>query len=673
MPDSLLSKLRGPFNFLTPGLEEVPLHFPELEGALPTPVPIFLGDGSTSPVYGYPVFNAPGLSVLDASLRDFLLAEERFQVARIDPSRLPDFKLAEHQEAWTRYRDVLIEVSTNVMTSNFGRRFPELFWLHQSGRVARALKSTPGRIRELDLELGRARGDALRYSVLFSVLEKVFSALFDLAARLAARTNQHEDQLFPSLLTRMRDNVLVFTEDHVGKDLKELASYFRGYLKIDGRDLLYRFALLRKWHREVHDEDPRLRSAGRGWATITAQIPDPDILLFRPHYVEHLLTLEGYRHDEFLTAKEAHLWSALCVRLKEFEVLNAVRKLITPIEFRDGHYRCDANSASRLGAGSVAKAIDPQTRPYDFTARWIVDPEVSRSGLIYDIRNFSSIVSILRLSERQRQTEAFQQFLIFQHRIETIVHKLHLHSEKYLGDGAFFSGRDAVRVLSAAIQIQRAYTEALDAGLPFDEGMRIAINHASYHLLPLGSGEDPGSAGRYEVYGHGLVELSRLVSGKRGFDVDEVKSVLVGRGYDADSVEDFFRPLAERSEGASAPGAFRARLDGDRKLVNDGIVATLPFLQRIDAQFEGGLKVVDIDGAPFVAVRYRLEQREEKEAFHVGFRRLGTAAFKGLEQLPIFEVLDLRDRQLGSTRIASTTSLLEAVESAYTSSRLGND
>ena len=591
-------------------------------------------------------------------------------MARIDPAKLPGFKLAEHQDAWNRYRDVLVEVSTNVMTSNFGRRFPELFWLHQSSRIARALKSTPGRVREMDLELGRTRGDALRYVVLFSVIEKVFSALFDLAGRLAARTNQHEDQLFPSLLTRMRDNVLVFTEDHVGKDLKELTGYFRGYLKIDGRDLLYRFALLRRWHRERYDDDPRLRSASRGWATISSQVPDPDILLFRPHYVEHLLSVDGYAHDEFLNPKEAHLWSALCVRLKEFEVLNAVRRLITPLDFQDGEYRCDANSASRLGAGSVAKAIDPQTRPYDFTARWIVDPEVSRSGLIYDIRNFSSIVSILRLSERKRQTEAFQQFLIFQHRIETIVHELHLHSEKYLGDGAFFSGRDAVRVLSAAIQIQRAYTEALEAGLPFDEGMRIAINHASYHLLPLGSGEDPGSAGRYEVYGHGLVELSRLVSGKRGFDADEVKNVLIGRGYDTDRVEDFFRPLAERHDSSSDPKQFRAVLDADGTLVNDGIVATLPFMQRMNARFDGGLQVVDVDGVPFVAVRYRLEQREEKGAFHVGFRRLGTATFKGLDQLPIFEVLDLRDRALGSARIASSTRLLESVEATYTSSRL---
>ena len=127
---------------------------------------------------------------------------------------------------------------------------------------------------------------------------------------------------------------------------------------------------------------------------------------------------------------------------------------------------------------------------------------------------------------------------------------------------------------------------------------------------------------------------------------------------------------AESHDSQSDPRQFRSRLDADGTLVNDGIVATLPFLQRIDKRFDGGLQVVEIDGVPFVAVRYRLEQREEKGAFHVGFRRLGTAAFKGLDQLPIFEVLDLRDRSLGPTRIASSTRLLESVEAAYTSSRL---
>ncbi len=669
--DSILPKLRGPFNFLASGLEEVRFHFPEIERSLPNPVPIFLGDGNSSPVFGYPIALSPGLSLLEAALRDYLLAEELLQLARLDAGKVAGFSLKEQQDAWARYRELLDQICHNVMTSNFGRSFPELFWLHQSLVVARVLEGTAGRVRKHNLELGRERGDALRYVVLFQFLDKVFALLFDLAGRIAGETNQLEDELFPRLLTRMRDNVLLFTQDHIGRDLQELTGYFRGYLKMDGRDLLYRYARMRHWHRGQFDADPRLQSAAKGWAAPGASDLQADQCLFQPGYIEHLTTLPSYRPKEFFSDKEAQLWSALVLRLKEFEFLHAARRLITPLEFEDGAYVCDARSAARLGAGDSPRRINTETRAYDFTAQWIINPEVARSGMIYDLRDFSSIVSILRLSERKKQREAFQQFLYFQHRVENIVRALHLHSEKYLGDGAFFSGRNSIRILSAALQIQRAYRDALGAGLPFDKGMRLALNFATYHLLPLGL--TASSDQRHEVYGHGLVELTRMVSGKRGFDLAEVTNTLLARGYEDGHVNDFFRPILEAEgeprDNQYTESPFRARLDADGTLINEGIVATHPFLQRVQFQYANGpLRVFTKSGSRFVGIRYHLEKEAERTAFQVGIRRLGLATFKGLDKVSVFEVIDGRDWNFDEGVLPASQQLLEAVEAEFTAS-----
>ena len=75
----------------------------------------------------------------------------------------------------------------------------------------------------------------------------------------------------------------------------------------------------------------------------------------------------------------------------------------------------------------------------------------------------------------------------------------------------------------AAIHLQRLYAQALKAGFPFDRGLRIAINFGEYRLLPLDAG--PGNTrAQYEYFGHGLVELSRLTTGKKTQEVDEFKT-----------------------------------------------------------------------------------------------------------------------------------------------------
>ena len=75
-------------------------------------------------------------------------------------------------------------------------------------------------------------------------------------------------------------------------------------------------------------------------------------------------------------------------------------------------------------------------------------------------------------------------------------------------------------------------------------GMRIALNYGKYRLLPI---ESAGGEQRYEFFGHGIVELTRLVTGKTSQEIDEVKTVLVSRGYDPEEVDRFFAPVAHQT------------------------------------------------------------------------------------------------------------------------------
>ncbi len=667
MTSEHLLGLHSPFNFLNPDPLEVRRLFPEVERSLPLPDPIFLADEEATPIVGFPVRRSRAIEFLGQCLRDYLESEERAQVATLQ--KRTDLDIRAHQLTWERYRSSLTEISQNIMTASYGRSFPQVFWLYHSLDVSRVLKGTANRVRQADLEIGKRQGDALRYVVLSRYLEKVVSALYDLASKVAISTHQSETLLFPALLTSMRDNVLIFTEDHVSSDLNELVGYFRGYLKIDGRDLLYRMAHLRQWHKELLAEDSIVQAAAtellgsKDSRALAAE--HADRLLMRQGYLAFLAGHSSYSEERFFSRRELRLWSALVHRLQEFELLNACRRRIVEVKTDDGQYTCDARTAARLGAGNRPLELNAETRALDFGMPFIVDPEVSRAGLIYDITDFSAIVSVIRLSERKTQDDSFRHIFLFQNRIDRIAAEWRLRLEKYLGDGAFYSGRNVMRMLRAALQIQRAYREAIDKGFPFDQGMRIALNFGTYRLLPFGGGSEPA---RYEVFGHGLVELSRLVSGKKSLDFQELRSVLVARGYDESRVNAFFAPIAKihnpSASSARKPGTFHTELTEDGALINEGMVVTERYLEELEKQFRPRpLFHIEHDSRRFVA--FDLPSSDET-VLTAGFRRLGVAALKGLGNLPVYELVDANQFK-SPRRPLFRTDLLSAVNETYTS------
>jgi hypothetical protein len=657
-PSSLLSLLPGHFNFLRRDLMEVQRLLPDLQRALPTPQPIFLEDEGATPLQGYPVLLSAGMVALAAALRQYIHCEEIVQLAI---QRRDTYDRKHYSAAWEHYRTLLARASENATISNYGRLYPAVFWLHHSTDVARLLRDTPKRILREDLEIGRRHGDAIKYRVFDRFLDRVLESTYDLVQKVAGATEEVEEELFPRLLTRMRDNVLVFTEDHIGPDLAELGSYFTGYLKIDGREIRQRLAELTLWLTEQLACDHELRSIAVNLYHVEPP-PDARDLLNRPGFLSFLVTRPSYNPLRLLPPILVQVWESLLLKLKEFELFHALRRSLLRVEVQPDGRMVAREPLGIRGTPRTAIALSPVTRPLDFMQPWVVDPRVERFGMIYDISEFSQTISYLQRSASEHQDEAFRAMFRFQRRVNRLASSHRAKLEKYLGDGAFYSSREAVNLLICAIHLQRYYEQAVREGFAFDRGMRIALNFGSYRLIPMGSGSRPEGE-RYEFFGHGMVELSRLVTGKATQEIDEVKTMLIAQGYPEPTVHRFFAPLAATDldvvDKSEESRRFYAYINRNGTLHNNGLVATGSYVARLDQEIGPGALTRGTDGERSYVV-FHLDDGAER--LPVGLRKLGTARLKGLERLPVYEIVDAATLDPGSLRSLRGERLVAAAD-----------
>ncbi|HEX9731547.1 MAG TPA: hypothetical protein VGG06_06115 [Thermoanaerobaculia bacterium] len=660
MANFLLEHLsHGRFNFLDPS--EIRAVMPAADDLLPDPERIYLEDETASPLVGFPVMRSRALRGLEGALGEYLQAEEESQfAARVRES----FDTRAHGAKWDRYRNLLAQVLRSAIGSSFGARYADIFWLYHSQFAAGYFRGVPKRMLRKDLSVGREFGDEIRYRAFNRWIDRVVEATYDVVHQLASEFGDEEGELFPSLLTLMRDNVLIFTEEHISPDLAELSSYFSGCLKIDGRDLRQRLTAVGDWHARSLKVDPVLRAAVKSLLACALD-PPPAHVLNRPGYLRFLSSHVAYSASHFPSQEQIGIWEALLVKLKEFEILQALRRMMVPIEIdEEGYVSRDRSTNTTWVAGPPVLRLSSATRPMDFTSSWVVDPLVQRFGVVYDISDFSATISMLGRIERTAIENAFRSTFNFQRQVNHLADSLHLRLEKYLGDGAFYSGRHARTLIVVAIHLQRLYTRALKEGFPFDRGLRIAINYGEYRLLPLESGPDEKTA-RYEYFGHGLVELARLTTGKKTQEMDEFKTYLIANGYPEPTVAKFFEPMMRNSadlvnkEEESRP--FFAYINANGALVNEGIVATEPFLKRLD---KVGELYYGRDGKRGYIVTPIAEDARGK--LHVGIRKLGVAKFKGLEQMPVFEIIDgTAWPDLDKLQKVPTSDLLAALDKVF--------
>jgi len=659
---AILQQLQGPFNFLRPEPEELRRLMGDAPISLPHPQRIFLEDEVSTPLHGFPVLVSERLRALRQALIRYITQEELLQLGIY--RRQPADRAA-YNQSWETYRGQLCRAVENVTISSYGRRFPALFWLQHSLDLSALLKETPRRLTREDLELGRSHGDEIKYRVYDRYVDRIQSTVYDLMQRLASDTDAIEEELFPRLLTRMVDNVLILSEDHVSPNLAELNSYFTGHLRIDGRDLRRRLDELNAWHRQQLQEDRDLALAVRH--LLGGDPERPRDLLVRPGYVTFLSSRPAWVPDRLLPPKSIEVWERLLVKLKEFELFHALRRLILPVEAAGESYVTSRQSLNRTMVGRTELRLSPTTRPMDFMAPWVVDPLVHRFGMIYDIADFSEVVSVLRRSGSDTQDSSFRRMFGFQRRINRLAEDRRLKLEKYLGDGAFYSSRQGSKMLVAAIQIQRLYEQAVADGFPFDHGLRIALNFGQYRLIPIHTGS-PGTE-RYEFFGHGLVELSRLTTGKATREIEEIKTMLVNLGYRQDVVHRFFAPVLTKNvdtiDKREETRKFFAYINRNGNLVNEGLVATGSFIEQLDAENRfGDLRRARAHDRTWVAVELRDPAAGGRtgETLTIGLRRLGVASLKGLDKLVVFEVVDLGEMSLQELTPMHGPGLMAAIE-----------
>jgi hypothetical protein len=479
----LFRQLRGPFSFLRPEPAELRTLAGDYSSALPNPQRVFLAREEATPILGFPVLQGDSEHALRASLERYIEAEEELQWARVC-RRATDPKL--YQSAWDDYRSLLSRVTENVTASSFGRRYPSIFWLYHSIALSRLLKEIPRRLVRRDAEIARIHGDEVKYQILRRYLDKVFQITYDGVQKVARQAEEREEELFPKLLQLMRDNVLILSEDHIGADLSQLSSYFKGYLQRDAEEIRAGLQAVGAWLESQLASDPAFAGAVR--QVIGEELPErPQSLMRRCGMISFLATWPGFPGSA-MNLQDVELWELLLVRLKEFELLVGLRRLVIPVRPDPVHGLVCRGAL--WGAGAKDLALSESTRPLDFLRPWVVDPKVSRFGLIYDITDFSAILSVLSRSGSAEQDRSYRRIFRFQRRVNQLARGRRLRLEKYLGDGALYSGRHPGRLLAVALGVQRYYKRSLEEGFPFDRGMRIALATSS---SARGSSSSPGS------------------------------------------------------------------------------------------------------------------------------------------------------------------------------------
>ncbi len=657
----LYQLFQGPTHFLLRPAEELRRIFLDPDRSLPQPLAIFREDESATPWFGYPVLWTPALEALDRALERYVLAEEDAQLAMIQGSA---FNASEYQSAWENYRIAFVRASENVITASFGRKYQNIFWLWHSLEVSRVLRDVPRRMLRRDLSAGRTSGDRLKYLVFERTIERLVRITYDLVHQIATETEEAEDQLFPTLLSRMHDNVLLLTEDHIGPDLGELNSYFSGCLGIDGRGFRQRLQATHQWYQQLLANDSQLQHVP---ILLGFDRLDPPRSHFnRSGYLSFLSRRPDYPSELLLRPNEVQVWEQLLLKLKEFEVIHSLRRAIVRVErINDRLVGRPVQFSTRNSPWGEPVPLSSSTRPLDFIAPWVVDPLVSRFGLVYDIAEFTETVAILRKSGTLEQDRSFRHLFRFQRRINRQAIQQRATLEKYLGDGAFFSAREPGLLLRLALSIQRSYRVAVAKGFPFCKGLRIALNYGQYRLLPIRV--DAGiESEKYEFFGHGVVELTRLTSGKTTREIEELRTLLVTMGYPETTVNRFFAPLLQKNvdllDRNEEKRDFYAYINEIGTLINEGIVATLEFIRELSREPAFGRVFRLVEGPrSYVAVKLNMPTGTTL----VGIRKLGMAHLKGLDRVPVYEIVDASSWGEATLMELRSGNLLELLEREY--------
>ncbi|MEE4270292.1 MAG: hypothetical protein V2I67_01375 [Thermoanaerobaculales bacterium] len=593
--------------------------FPNLASCLPTPYPIFGRDEEKIVTHGYPVLRSDGISQLQRSLDNLVNAEVDYRlVAAFDPGADKRAVMAERD----RFHRSLLRILENVFMNDYGRGMTEIFLLLLSSEVSRSASRVPRLVRKArrNDDDGVSHRQAVA-GVLGGLIQRAAHGASDRLRKLA------QVRLAPKIspLLGMISDPLLLTEDRLSTKMPSLASYLQSRFNTDLETL---DLALDHGIKKLSQLMGRRSAVGE----LLAAAAGLNIDLTRSWTLLEPRLLNALARADLLdtigiSKTQAASFEKLGLSFKRFELLSALRRRIVMMAEHDDQLV--------LLEPSVRGAIAPTTRPFDFTSPGVVDTSVRRFGLVYDLTNFTATLEEVRKEGHRSEEKALQFMYVFQNRLEEIRRDHRLIFEKFLGDGGFYSSRRALRMLAAACEIQQAYDQLRRSGFPFDQGIRIALNHGHYRLLPMLDSDR--EIRRFEFFGHGIVELSRLTTGKSAREVAEIAEFLIHSGYEADRVDAFLAPLAE-ARGATKPRGDRlytAEIDSRGELVNEGIVLTLDFVKLLEDELDlPFFTEVTEHGARWLLFPLNPDR---PGPFQVGLRFLGVARLKGLAPVELVE------------------------------------
>ncbi|MFN2443112.1 MAG: hypothetical protein ABR517_10560 [Thermoanaerobaculia bacterium] len=613
---------------------------------LPRPYKIFFADEMRPPILGFPVADSAVVRELEARLERWIGDEIAWNLDR-------GYQKEKVQTTFQSYVQHAIKIAENAMLSNLLADYHAVFWLAHSLHLSRHFSMIPRKVTALDPQLGRTQGDNIKYRIFARWGAEMREQMTALTQRTHSILDGEEERGL-QFFRLLQDNLLILTEEFISPDLREIRSFVSGYLHRDFQTFRESLDRLFALTTEIAKRDATFRNALSLFGTDpTERIPLGLILdkRFQTFLFDHPTLAPAFNRDE------REQLQSLARRVCEFAVLHQLRRSISWMK--------PGEAGAIEPADRKGLSYSRSTRPLDFGRSGVVDPMVHRFGLIYDITSFSEILGSLARAGRAQELSSYRQMLLFQRKLESIMDRHRLQFEKFLGDGALYTTRRAIHLVRAAVEVQRFYGEMRRKGFAFDRGIRIAINYGYYRLLPMKPRLDSPER-IMEFYGPGVVELSRLTTGKATKEIGEIQEFLIAHGYDAAHVQQFFAPLAhgvDVLDRAQHERDYFAYINSNGHLVNEGIVASLSLAQELSIELAAEatpLFRIPTGWGSCIGFPAGIEGID-----YIGLRLLGTVKLKGLADIEVAEIIPFPEGTADAFPVDATESFVTLLRQEY--------
>lgn len=538
----------------------------------------------------------------------------------------------------------------NATIHDYGQRLPEVFWLALTSEIGDRVHAATLAEQAAFPQIGQRNLDELRYLLAQRMAEVAHRGETDAFSRVRRSEGLEVPAASRAFARLLREDLLPFAESHVGCDVRRTNSFMQGFLHVDAGWARRLLNNLNQQIQSLRDKDPGFDQVLQAMDPEAPLLPRERLVLCRA--VQDLLPLWPHPDTPHPPAELRSIVQELAVKCRRYEVISALRRRVIPVDTRDGRVN------ARLQGRPIQ--LSSFTRPISFTTVGVVSSVVQRYGMVYDLVEFTQILEALRRRGRATEEGAMRQMVRLLGQVDLLRGRFRLKFEKFLGDGAFYSGRSARSLLAMASELRLLYERLRHQGFPFDRGMRIAVNVGSYHLLPMvtATAERP----QYEFFGHGIVELGRLTSGKRTHEVEDLADFLIASGYDVHDVLKFLEPVRKSSR---APEGVRDRpyaayIAENGELVNQGTVLSEDFVRALDVEL-GAQQLFFTHAHASGWVVLPLAEPAGGQPW-VGLRSLGVARLKGLDAMPLVEAITFETEPGEMEPLPEGLALLHAVQ-----------